>query len=107
MDVALFVKEDGCCPFGQWLEELQDSATRGRIYARINRIRLGNLGDAKPLGDGVWELPLNFGPDYRTHFGRRGREILVLLCGGDKSSQRKDIALARTCWRMFEEHQRE
>lgn len=107
MEVTLFVKEDGRCPFELWIEGLRDSATRGRVYARINRVRLGNLGDAKPLGGGLWELRLDFGPGYRVYFGRRGRETVVLLCGGDKSSQQNDIALARTYWRMYEDQQNE
>lgn len=89
MEIVLFVKEDGHCPFEQWIEGLRDSATRGRIYARINRVRLGNLGDAKPLGDGLWELRLDFGPGYRVYFGRRGREIVVLLAAATNPRSEK------------------
>lgn len=104
MDIRLFVKEDGRSPFELWLNELRDVAARGRVFARINRLRLGNFGDAKSLGGGLHELRLDVGPGYRVYFGRKGREVVVLLSGGNKASQEKDIALARNYWRAFKEH---
>lgn len=103
MDVHLFVKEDGSCPFKRWFDGLRDATVRGRIYARINRLRLGNFGDAKSIGGGLWELRFAFGPGYRVYFGRTNGEIVILLCAGDKSSQAKDITLARTYWQLFKE----
>lgn len=104
MEIRLFVKEDGRCPFEHWLNGLRDVTARGRIFARINRLRLGNFGDVKSLGRGLHELRLDFGPGYRVYFGRKGIAIVILLCGGSKASQEKDIALARSYWRAFKEH---
>jgi putative addiction module killer protein len=66
-----------------------------RIYARIDRLVVGNPGDVKPVGQGVSELRVNYGPGYRIYFVQKGRTLVVLLCGGDKSSQSKDIAKAK------------
>lgn len=108
MEIRLFVREDGQSgPFEQWLAGLRDTVTRGRILARLNRVRLGNFGDAKSPGQSLWELRLDLGPGYRVYFGRDGREIIVLLCGGDKSTQRRDIAIAREYWRIYKERQHE
>jgi putative addiction module killer protein len=65
-----------------------------RIFARIRRLREGNPGDVKPVGQGVSEIRIGYGPGYRLYFVRRGETLIILLCGGDKSSQRKDIAKA-------------
>ena len=80
-----------------WLEERQkkDRASWVRVLRRIGRLRLGNFGDAKPVGDGVSELRLDFGPGFRVYFMRRGEQVVVLLCGGDKSTQAADIAKAK------------
>lgn len=82
--------------FQQWFDRLRDVGAKVRIEARIDRIALGNLGDAKSVGGGVMELRLSHGPGYRIYFVRRGSAIVVLLCGGDKSTQRRDIAAARS-----------
>lgn len=82
-------------PFSEWMAGLRDSKGRAVIARRIERLSLGNFGDYKPVGDGVLELRVDFGPGYRVYFTRRGREIVILLCGGDKSSQAKDIARAK------------
>ena len=68
---------------------------QGRIVTRIDRVALGNFGDAKPVGDGVHELRMTFGPGYRVYFTRRGERIILLLCGGDKGSQARDVARAK------------
>lgn len=81
--------------FATWLRELRDVRARARIVTRIRRLELGNPGDAKPVGDGVIELRIAYGPGYRVYFIRQGQEIVVLLCGGDKSSQSRDIATAK------------
>jgi putative addiction module killer protein len=67
-----------------------------RIYARIDRLAVGNLGDVKPVGQGVSELRVNYGPGYRIYFAQKGRTLVVLLCGGDKGSQSADIARAKS-----------
>lgn len=79
-----FVLETGRSPFRAWLLALKDIQARARIRVRLNRIRLGNMGDCKSIGNGVCELRLNFGPGYRVYFGHQGQTIVILLCGGDK-----------------------
>ena len=81
--------------FIQWLDELRDIRARARIQARIERLAAGNPGDVKPVGDGVSELRIDYGPGYRVYFTRRGNEVLILLAGGDKSTQDTDIKIAQ------------
>lgn len=77
--------------FVQWLDNLRDVKGRARIQARIERLAAGNPGDVAPVGGGVSELRINYGPGYRVYFRKRGMELLILLAGGDKSTQGKDI----------------
>jgi putative addiction module killer protein len=81
--------------FAKWRAGLKDSVVRKRIGARIDRLGFGNFGDVKPVGDAVSELRLDFGPGYRLYFVQRGAALIILLCGGDKSSQAKDIIKAK------------
>ena len=81
--------------YASWFRSLRDRTARGVIVRRVERLQLGNFGDAKSLGDSVHELRLNFGPGYRVYFTRRGERIILLLCGGDKGSQSRDIARAK------------
>ena len=80
--------------YAAWFEALRDLRARGRILARVRRLSLGNPGDVRPAGHGVSELRIAYGPGYRISYKQTGREIVLLLCGGDKSSQSTDIALA-------------
>lgn len=80
--------------FARWLDDLRDLRARARIQARIERLSLGNPGNVKPVGEGVSELRIDYGPGYRVYFKRRGRTLIILLAGGDKSSQAKDIKVA-------------
>jgi putative addiction module killer protein len=80
--------------FQDWFTKLRDGEAKVRITARIRRLSLGNFGDAKPVGNSVSELRVHHGPGYRIYFVRRGNELVILLCGGDKSSQSRDIARA-------------
>ncbi len=82
--------------FQDWYDSLGDVRGKARIDSRIDRITLGNLGDVKPVGAGVMEARVHHGPGYRIYFVRRRRMVIILLCGGDKGSQRRDIAKART-----------
>lgn len=82
--------------FDRWLEDLKDIHAKARIEMRIRRLGLGNAGDAKPVGEGLSELRIDYGPGYRVYFMQRGRVMIVLLCGGDKSTQARDIKRART-----------
>lgn len=82
--------------FTAWLEGLKDTVGRARILDRIKRLqRDGNFGDCEPVGDGISELRLHFGPGYRVYFLKDGASLVVLLCGGDKSTQSKDIRKAK------------
>tara|TARA_R110001592_G_scaffold313327_6_gene588693 strand:+ start:414 stop:710 length:297 start_codon:yes stop_codon:yes gene_type:complete len=80
--------------FVGWLDGLRDIRARARIQARIERLATGNPGDVKPVGEGVSELRINYGPGYRVYFKQQGQTLIVLLAGGDKSTQSKDIKLA-------------
>ena len=80
--------------YAKWFDGLRDRITRARIDIRIRRLSLGNAGDAKPVGDGVSELRVDHGPGYRVYFIQRGEVVIVLLAGGDKSTQDKDIRAA-------------
>jgi len=84
--LKVYVTEDGRKPFIEWLESLEDKTIRYRIKERLDRVALGNLGDHKFISDGVYELRLVFGSGYRIYYGNEGKEIILLLCGGDKSS---------------------
>ena len=88
----------GTAPFETWLNGLKDVQGRAVVRKRLNRVRLGNLGDAKPVGNGVFELRIDFGPGYRVYFGEQNGVVVVLLCGGDKSTQPKDIQRAKEYW---------
>lgn len=80
--------------FAEWLDALRDLQARARVQSRIARLVAGNPGDVEPVGEGVSELRINFGPGYRVYFKQRGRELIILLAGGDKSTQAKDIRAA-------------
>ncbi|BAQ47333.1 MULTISPECIES: type II toxin-antitoxin system RelE/ParE family toxin [Methylobacterium] len=81
--------------FRAWIAGLRDERARLRINTRIRRLSLGNPGDVKTVGDGVSELRIDYGPGYRVYFTQRGSEIVILLCGGDKRTQDKDILAAK------------
>ena len=80
--------------FETWLRRLRDREARQRVNARIRRVSLGNLGDARPVGEGVSELRIHYGPGYRVYFLQRGARIVILLAGGDKGSQERDVNAA-------------
>lgn len=80
--------------FASWFRDLRDRRARARVQVRIDRLSLGNPGDAKPVGEGVSELRIDYGPGYRVYFVQRGATLIVLLAGGDKSTQARDIAAA-------------
>jgi len=106
IDVRVYETADGRCPFNDWLLALRDVHARARIRARIARVREGNFGDAKPIGEGVFELRVHHGPGYRIYFGRQGKAVVILLCGGDKRTQPRDIARAKRYWRAHRDADR-
>ena len=103
MGVKVYQDTHGNEPFEGWLGSIRDKRTLARIDGRLRRVRLGNLGDHRSVGNGVFELCLDFGPGYRIYFGRIGRQAILLLTGGDKSSQTKDIAKAKQYWNDYKE----
>ena len=97
-DVQVYQTTDGREPFNEWLVSIRDIESQDRIRARLERLEDGNLGDCKSVGEGVFELRIHFGAGYRVYFGQIGNTIILLLCGGDKSSQRRDIERAKMYW---------
>lgn len=93
-EIEYYRTEKGAAPFREWLEALRDVAGRARIRVRLDRARLGNLGDFKNLGQGLYELRVDYGPGYRVYCTLEENRLILLLVGGDKESQRRDIAKA-------------
>lgn len=85
-------------PVKDWLSSLRDVRARQKIQARLGQLRLGNFGKTRAVGSGVVELKIDFGPGYRVYFARHGDSVVILLCGGNKASQTKDIRLAHEYW---------
>lgn len=100
-----YLTADGKSPFREWLDSLT-VAVRARVQARVLRFESGNLGDHKTVGSGVLEARVMFGPGYRIYFGKDGNTIIVLLAGGDKGSQAKDISRAQGFWGDYLEAKR-
>lgn len=104
MELRKYVGPDGRKPFDEWLDRLRDRRARARILTRLDRVGAGNLGDHKSVGGGVVELREHFGPGYRIYCGRDGESLIILLCGGDKSSQSNDVERAKRLWLDYQEH---
>ncbi len=100
LTIREYLTPQGKSPFRNWLKSL-DLAVQARIQARVLRFENGNLGDHKTVGGGVWEARLDFGPGYRLYFGKDGAAVILLLVGGDKASQSKDIDAAKRYWNDF------
>ena len=103
-EVIIYADDNGKEPFTDWLNSVKDGKTRRRILMRISRLQSGNLGDYKSLKEGVLELRLSFGSGYRVYFGQDGDQLIILLCGGDKSSQTQDIEKAKHYWKEYQNH---
>jgi putative addiction module killer protein len=95
MEIQYYQTSTGEQPFVAWMERLKDRQARTRIEARLARVAVGNLGDVEPAGEGVMELRIDWGPGYRVYFARVGQLIVLLLCGGDKRTQQRDINRAK------------
>lgn len=100
-----YQREDGGEPFSEWLNSLRDKVAQARIRVRLLRVEAGNLGDCEPVGDGVMELRVHVGAGYRVYFGRHGKTVVILLCGGDKGSQAADIRRAKDFWAQWKRRQ--
>ena len=101
MEIRIFRHKDGRAPFEIWMNQLRDKRARAKIMVRLDRVILGNLGDVKSVGEGLSELRINEGKGYRVYFGREQKKVIVLLCGGNKSSQQTDIKLAKKYWSEY------
>ena len=97
VDVRQFLRADGSCPFAEWFDSL-DAVTSAKIATTVTRMELGNFGDSKSLGEGLWERRLHFGPGYRLYFGKDGQQLVILLVGGTNRRQDADIMTARKHW---------
>ena len=98
-----YLDDNGKAPFLEWLYSLRDKMAVYRIRARLDRVELGNFGTAKPVGDGVSELKIDHGPGYRVYYAMSGKTVVLLLIGGDKSTQQKDIDTAKAYWKKQKE----
>ena len=96
IELRYYQRANGEQPFTDWLERLRDQDARARVQARLARVAVGNLGDVEPVGEGVMELRIDWGPGYRVYFARLGQMIVLLLLGGDKRTQQKDIKRAKS-----------
>ena len=99
--IVLLELDNGRVPFEEWLESLRDKALQRAVDARLARVADGNFGDHKSVGNGVYELRIPKGPGIRIYYGLKGEEIVVVIGGGDKSTQQKDITRAKELWRKY------
>jgi putative addiction module killer protein len=97
-----YVTPSGRAPFREWVEALRDKKGQAIIQAKLEQLVDGLFGDCRPIGSGLSELRIRFGPGYRVYFGQDGENIILLLCGGDKSSQVTDIRLAHRLWKEYQ-----
>lgn len=101
MIIKIYKDEYGNEPFNDWLKSIKNNNTKIRILARLDRIKLGNFGDYRSIGEGLYELRLHFGSGYRVYYGQVGNEIVLLLAGGDKSTQKQDIQRVKYYWQDY------
>lgn len=106
-EVRVYEKVDGSRPFDEWMSGLRDRRAISRIDARLTCLQAGNPGDYKSLGEGVYELRIDYGPGYRIYFAVAGNHIVLLLCGGDKRTQPSDIATAFKYWTDHRQRERQ
>lgn len=102
--IQKYITESGTCPFDEWFEAL-DAKTQARTDVRLDRVSLGNFGDYKSVGEGVYELRFTFGPGFRVYYGLAGKQVVLLLTGGSKKGQNKDIKAAQKLWKAFQKEQ--
>ena len=106
MQLLRYQREDGREPFSEWLNGLRDKMAQARIRLRLRQVEAGSLGDCEPVGEGVLELRVHVGAGYRVYCGRHGKTVVLLLCGGDKASQARDIEQAKQLWMEWKRRQR-
>ena len=98
-----YLDDNGDAPFTQWLYSLRDKVAVYRIRARLDRVQFGNFGTIKSVGGGVIEMKIDHGPGYRLYYAKSGKTVVLLLIGGDKSTQQKDIETAKAYWKRQKE----
>jgi len=103
--VLQYLEKNGNNPFGEWFEDL-DPAAAAKVTVAMARIEQGNLSNVKPIGEGVLEYKIDFGPGYRIYFGREGNELVILVAGGTKKRQSKDIEIAKARWADYKQRRR-
>ena len=96
--IEYYAKPNGKEPYTEWFDNLRDIKVKAKISVRIDRLRMGNFGNCEPVGGGISELKIDYGPGYRVYFGQIGNVIIIILCGGDKSTQKNDIKIAHEYW---------
>lgn len=101
MEIQRYQTATGDKPFDAWFETLRDGLAKAKILARLTRLAAGNPGDSKAVGGGVLELRIDHGPGYRIYHAHAGQSLILLLCGGDKTTQSQDIATAKRYWADF------
>ena len=106
IEIELYETASGNCPFDDWFESLRELHTRSKILTRLDRLKVGNFGDCKALGDGIAELRIHCGPGIRVYYSKTGNKIVLLLCGGDKSSQTKDINKAKEYLKEYQSREK-
>jgi putative addiction module killer protein len=105
-EIRIYRTADRRLPFSEWFDRLRDMRARQKIQARLARLRLGNLGQSRSVGEGVCELKIDYGSGYRVYFGQDGSQIVILLCGGDKSTQSTDIQKAKAYWLQYRQEKK-
>jgi putative addiction module killer protein len=103
--LIIYENSTGKRPFSEWFESLKDQRARAAVDARLIRLRTGNFGLCRSLKNGVWELKIDLGPGFRVYFAQQGETVVVLLCGGDKKTQSRDIELAVKYWEDYKKDQ--
>jgi putative addiction module killer protein len=98
LEILTYEDEVGYKPYTEWLNKLADRQAKARVLVRVLRMAGGNFGDCKPVGEGVWELRIDWGPGYRVYYAHAGKKLVLLLTGGDKRKQQADIAAAIEYW---------
>jgi putative addiction module killer protein len=94
-----YIDDSGKSLYADWLKDLRDAKAKAKVMMQVDKMELGLFGDVEPIGEGLSELRLHYGPGYRVYYGKEGQQVFLLLCGGDKSTQSKDIKKAKECWK--------
>lgn len=105
VEVVQYETAEGTCPFADWFADL-DARAAAKVRTAIARIETGNFGDVKPVGEGVSERRIDFGPGYRVYFGQDGQRLVILLVGGTKQRQQRDIAQAKAYWQDYKQRKK-